>query len=623
MIYPSAKIDDAPFSPAGHWETSASRPIFGRIKTIIASPMIGRGKAIVGEVLKSTFDRVASEQSNFAGLPSTPSTGKGGISLTEEDSSSSLDATARDDRPHSLEADASAASVASADINVSTAKNEIDSSMTTNNPTAAVEPTYANTPSNTDRRKFGAIDTAFLSPVEPAPTQTHTYIRRGSSNEVIVADDKAEREKSRIRDRRVPYGICVVSKTPSVNTLRYPLTILAKRSDIWNMGVGGNESAEAVREHQQPVEESTGGAGDEERNHQGQVADESTGSVQRAHAFLHMLEEEDILRPIRQATSNSPRNPIPTVLRPGGAQDIDCDTIFRALNPRNIVTVLVAFMLEFKIAVVSSKVTSLTVLGELLKVLISPLRWSHIYVPVLPKNMSGELLQCPTPFFVGLLRENFDASVVPSDVCLLDLENDACRVPPALSKTLYAGRRLSRSLDQLMRPSLYKCDDVDYVVPKCSGGIVEASGERSADVAFTSQLSKKEDPDHGQVSSGGSLSRNILRLCKSFVADVLEGVDECSVHCVDHSELVVLFDEAMFVAHKQRRSKYSEFPAEKMFLDQLVRTQCFSMCVAGSILKRLNPDSRPTSRPSSPFVALSPLQDLDSSDIPFSPQYPL
>eukprot|EP00607_Mallomonas_marina_P003598 CAMPEP_0182440690 /NCGR_PEP_ID=MMETSP1167-20130531/87224_1 /TAXON_ID=2988 /ORGANISM="Mallomonas Sp, Strain CCMP3275" /LENGTH=186 /DNA_ID=CAMNT_0024634713 /DNA_START=452 /DNA_END=1009 /DNA_ORIENTATION=+ len=185
--------------------------------------------------------------------------------------------------------------------------------------------------------------------------------------------------------------------------------------------------------------------------------------------------------------------------------------------------------------------------------------------------MSSELLQCPTPFFVGLLRENFETSSVPSDVCLLDLENDACRVPSALGKALYAGRRLARSLDELMRPSLFRCDDVEPL-----GGSLPPSGETRSSPVFNKS---------GNGRHSGMLVRDIIRMCKSFVADVLEGIDECSVHCIDHSEVVVLFDEAMFCTHKLQRAKYSEFPGDKAFLEQLMRTQCFSMCVGGSILK--------------------------------------
>ena len=97
----------------------------------------------------------------------------------------------------------------------------------------------------------------------------------------------------------------------------------------------------------------------------------------------------------------------------------------------------------------------------MLKYIISPLKWSHVYVPVLPKMMGIDLLQCPTPFYVGLLREVVDTAdfSIPEDVLLVDLDLDTCSVSEQLAAALPAGRRLARSLDKLFRPTLHRCDE--------------------------------------------------------------------------------------------------------------------------------------------------------------------
>ena len=458
----------------------------------------------------------------------------------------------------------------------------------------------------------------------------------GTSDQAAV-----EKQSTSPRDLRVPYGFCIISRVPTVNALRSPLALVSRNDEVMKLGVGSEDGQEAGEKdrggrsesyqeytHSQGVRSAdvTGadpvdspsrrGYGD------GNGDRTTTWATKRAELLSQFIESRNLLRPLRQAVLNSARSTIPSFLRPGGAQDLDFEMVFRSLNPRNIVTVLIAFMLEFKIAVVSSKVSSLTVLGELLKTLISPLRWSHVYVPVLPKSMGGELLQCPTPFFVGLLRENFDASHVPADVCLLDLENDACRVPPTLGRALYAGRRLARNLDQLMRPSLFRCDDVDpvdYNVHKGTTDVSFSAGGFGMTHAIGASNGKHVDPvvpvSPNRPFAGSHLSKDIIRMCKVYVSDVLVGMDECSVHCVDHSELVVLFDEAMFLSFKQHRSKYSELPYDKAFMEQFMRTQCFSMCVATSILKRLNPESRPSSRPSSPFVSIANIHEMSQDGI--------
>jgi hypothetical protein len=217
----------------------------------------------------------------------------------------------------------------------------------------------------------------------------------------------------------------------------------------------------------------------------------------------------------------------------------------------------------------------LTVMGEFLKSIIAPLKWSHVYVPLIPKQFNNDILQCPTPFFVGVQREFFDASAVPNDVIILDLDSDACRITSDLAKALYAGRLLAEALEKVLRPSLMMCDDAS--VPS--------------------------EPEDRNLTV-----HDVLRLCKLFIADLLIGTEECCTYAVDHNELVVLFDEAMFAYYKMKRSKSQElrsmFPFDQGFLEQFMRTQCFSLCVVGNILKKLDPNSRPPSRPSSPFVSI-------------------
>lgn len=51
---------------------------------------------------------------------------------------------------------------------------------------------------------------------------------------------------------------------------------------------------------------------------------------------------------------------------------------------------------------------------------LQPLSWSHVYVPLLPRRMAADLLQCPTPFILGL--ETATAQE-------LELPRDAIQVP--------------------------------------------------------------------------------------------------------------------------------------------------------------------------------------------------
>jgi hypothetical protein len=353
-------------------------------------------------------------------------------------------------------------------------------------------------------------------------------------------------------DLHVVYGLSIISQVPCIDALRGPLSQLA-RDDAFLQ-----EFARIFQEGKSGFSSSS--------------STWTTDLLLMTHETIE--NKHDSLKALRHTYHQylsllSTR--IPSVMRWGGAHDFDARMILNTITPRNFVTILIAFILEYKIAVVSSKLTALTVMGEFLKSVIAPLKWSHVYVPLIPKQFNNDILQCPTPFFVGVQREFFDASTVPHDVILLDLDSDACRITADLAKALYAGRFLADALERVLRPALILCDEV----------------------VMTEHDSHLVIPD-------------VLRLCKLFIADLLIGLEECCTHAVDHNELVVLFDEAMFSFYKMKRSKHetSMFPHDKGFLEQFMRTQCFSLCVVGNILKKLDPNSRPPSRPSSPFVSI-------------------
>ena len=252
------------------------------------------------------------------------------------------------------------------------------------------------------------------------------------------------------------------------------------------------------------------------------------------------------------------------------------------INPKNLVALFFALMLEQKIAVISSKLTALTCLGEFLREALVPFHWNHVYVPVLPKKMSSQILDCPTPFFVGIQRDFFDAKAVPSDVCVLDLDHDACRMSPELTKALKAGRRIIRGLDLILRPQYVGCDNL---LPK----------------AFP--IAKSSETQIPQNKTGSTeVATKMMSLLKAFSWEVLLGIHECGMSSVDHDEVVVLFDEAMFLSFKRRRATCSLLPADDSFLKPLIRTQAFSVAATTVVLKRLDAGSRPGSRGPSPFI---------------------
>lgn len=351
-------------------------------------------------------------------------------------------------------------------------------------------------------------------------------------------------------ERFAACGYCIVSKHPSVDTLRKALYDTLKSS------LGGDGALVSLFKNGVIV--------NPELDPSSLVSDGvQAGAFDLFKTFVSESDKRD-----------------PVELRSGGAVDFDPNPILHSMNPKNLVALYFALMLEQKIAVISSKLTALTCLGEFLRECLAPFHWNHVYVPVLPKKMSAQILECPTPFFVGIQRDFFDAKAVPSDVCVLDLDNDACRMSPELTKALKSGRRIIRSLDNILRPAFVTCDALN---PH----------------AFGAPFSQSE------VSLSSGVASKVVSLLKSFSWEVLLGIHECGMSSVDHDEVVVLFDEAMFLAFKRRRASCSLLPADDAFLKPLLRTQAFSVAATTAVLKRLDTGSRPSSRNQSPFVTVT------------------
>eukprot|EP00743_Colponemidia_sp_Colp-15_P008489 GILK01009234.1.p1 GENE.GILK01009234.1~~GILK01009234.1.p1 ORF type:complete len:1163 (-),score=242.75 GILK01009234.1:371-3733(-) len=103
--------------------------------------------------------------------------------------------------------------------------------------------------------------------------------------------------------------------------------------------------------------------------------------------------------------------------------DVEFRPLFRSLEPRLVVQCITALLLERPVVVISASVGLLTPVMEALLILLYPLSWPFVYIPLLPKALT-DFLQAPMPFFVGTIRE-FIADVQLSDhVVIVDLDRN-------------------------------------------------------------------------------------------------------------------------------------------------------------------------------------------------------
>jgi pentatricopeptide repeat protein len=82
------------------------------------------------------------------------------------------------------------------------------------------------------------------------------------------------------------------------------------------------------------------------------------------------------------------------------------NVLFECLDVDHILLVWTALLVERKVLLVSRQYSVLTVCAEILCSLLFPLRWSHLYVPMLPR-MLCPMLDAPVPYLCGIVRENW------------------------------------------------------------------------------------------------------------------------------------------------------------------------------------------------------------------------
>jgi hypothetical protein len=114
------------------------------------------------------------------------------------------------------------------------------------------------------------------------------------------------------------------------------------------------------------------------------------------------------------------------------------------------------------VVVTDTSLTAVLLLGEWLRQAIYPLEWCHVYSPVAPADVATDLLQCPAPYFLGILRSTLRDSPqpLPADALVVDLDTGMLQVPPSLRAALRATKPLAAELSHLLRSAYHTLDCV-------------------------------------------------------------------------------------------------------------------------------------------------------------------
>jgi hypothetical protein len=106
-----------------------------------------------------------------------------------------------------------------------------------------------------------------------------------------------------------------------------------------------------------------------------------------------------------------------------GCRNVDLYALFRSLSIPNIVTLFEYVLNESRIILLSSHTSMLHLASHALTALIYPLKWSGVFIPVLPSRLV-QALEAPCPYIVGVERRYENLILPDDDYVFVDLDEN-------------------------------------------------------------------------------------------------------------------------------------------------------------------------------------------------------
>lgn len=272
--------------------------------------------------------------------------------------------------------------------------------------------------------------------------------------------------------------------------------------------------------------------------------------------------------------------------------------LFECLDIDNIVTLWHALALEKQILVVSSQLTLLTIVCEILTSLLFPMRWSHAYIPLLPRFLMP-ILAAPTSFIVGVDKRYFNEALqhLSNDCVVVDLDNNQVNLGTQMRKIPRIPNGFEKELKEVLEQnagmifrearSLRKEDDhsdrgqfLQLHVKEMSDAMWESKlslYDGSFHLAFTTDQSKNPDFLNGDDNTNRIQSKwDIVQEAFLLIfVDLLQNYRRSlifpskDVHSTSQDHLATFGD---FKSTEFLKSQRFE---KRPFLSELVKTQMF------------------------------------------------
>ncbi|KAH9556185.1 hypothetical protein CY35_07G012700 [Sphagnum magellanicum] len=139
--------------------------------------------------------------------------------------------------------------------------------------------------------------------------------------------------------------------------------------------------------------------------------------------------------------------------------DMSFEPLVRCLDVDNVLRFFTAILLERRVLLRANKYSVLTMVAEAVCHLIYPIKWQHVYIPVL-FYAGVDYIDAPTPYLMGLHSAVDTTDLTMDGVVVVNLDNNQVDFTPEDIPALPEpeGSQLRAALLQLVHPNLVQLD---------------------------------------------------------------------------------------------------------------------------------------------------------------------
>lgn len=238
------------------------------------------------------------------------------------------------------------------------------------------------------------------------------------------------------------------------------------------------------------------------------------------------------------------------------------EALTESIPPIPLALLFITALLEQKIIFTSRRRSCLLSMSVALKTLLSPLEWSHLFVPVVPAGLATDLVQYPAPFILGIPFSPSTMSLlksIPDDVTIVDVDVGRVILAKTFSVNLDAQNDEENNISTtiaLRSQVLHLAETLGAAIGSCESQRLWTCDSPFVDSVFTTS---------NAITKGKAVQKAI----RSFLRELLAGCNTCcflieeapsSVEDKTEKECSVLFDEDRFFHLKYLRSKGTYIP---------------------------------------------------------------